>query len=243
MQLSRTKFRKSFILSTKKWIKCFPGKNPVNSREKSGDITVVAADGGADLRANSRGTGFVVTDEDGHIILDLSAPVGAPVASLRSEAAGIFSILQKVEAHYNRHVQLMIFTDCLVLLLILSNWGHSDFWPDQGDVVHFDMSFPLIQKLRWWPKKVSLIKVKSHAGCFLNLATKWRTRVHRKVASPMLLQYSLCPNNMAHTNLALNLNSGLKWLEINFLSPVMKFRTNRFYDRLFRWTSSRLTST
>ena len=39
MQLSRTKFRKSFILSTKKWIKCFPGKNLVNSREKSGDIT------------------------------------------------------------------------------------------------------------------------------------------------------------------------------------------------------------
>ena len=38
MQLSRTKFRKSFILSTKKWIKCFPGKNPVDSREKSGDI-------------------------------------------------------------------------------------------------------------------------------------------------------------------------------------------------------------
>ena len=39
MQLSRTKFQKSFILSTKKWIKGFPGKNPVNSREKSGDIT------------------------------------------------------------------------------------------------------------------------------------------------------------------------------------------------------------
>ena len=39
MQLSRTKFRKSFILSTKNWIKCFPGKNLVNSREKSGDIT------------------------------------------------------------------------------------------------------------------------------------------------------------------------------------------------------------
>ena len=39
MQLSRTKFRKSFILSTKKWIKCLLGKNPVNSRGKSGDIT------------------------------------------------------------------------------------------------------------------------------------------------------------------------------------------------------------
>ena len=35
---------------------------------------------------------------DGHIILDFSAPVGGPVVSLRSEAAGIFSILQKVEA-------------------------------------------------------------------------------------------------------------------------------------------------
>ena len=33
-----TKFRKSFILSTKKWIKCFPEKNPVNSRGKSGKI-------------------------------------------------------------------------------------------------------------------------------------------------------------------------------------------------------------
>ena len=50
----------------------------------------------------------MVTDEDGHTILEFSAPVGSPVASLRREAAGIFSILQKVEAHYNGHVQLMI---------------------------------------------------------------------------------------------------------------------------------------
>ena len=99
------------------------------------------------------------TDKDGHTILDFSAPVGGPEASLRSEAAGIFSILQKVEALYNGHVQLMIFNDCLVLLLILA-------WP--GDVVHFDVIFPLIQKLRGWSKKVILIKVKSHAGFFLN---------------------------------------------------------------------------
>ena len=39
MQLCRTKSRKSFILSTKKWIKCFPEKNPVNTRGKSRDIT------------------------------------------------------------------------------------------------------------------------------------------------------------------------------------------------------------
>ena len=41
MQVSRTKFRKSFVLSTKKWIEWIPGKNPVNSKEKSGDITTI----------------------------------------------------------------------------------------------------------------------------------------------------------------------------------------------------------
>ena len=39
MQFCRTKFRKSLILSNKKWIKCIPGKNPVISRGKSEDIT------------------------------------------------------------------------------------------------------------------------------------------------------------------------------------------------------------
>ena len=41
-------------------------------------------------------------------------------------------------------VQLMIFIDCLALLMILSKWGYSDFWPDSsdpGDVVHFDVIF------------------------------------------------------------------------------------------------------
>ena len=44
---------------------------------------------------------------------------GGPLASLRSEAAGLLSILQK-EERYNGHVQLMSFPDCLVLLIILS---------------------------------------------------------------------------------------------------------------------------
>ena len=39
MQLSRKKFQKSYILSTQKWIKCFPAKNLVDFRKKSGDIT------------------------------------------------------------------------------------------------------------------------------------------------------------------------------------------------------------
>ena len=38
------------------------------------------------------------------------------------------------------------FTDCLVLLSI------SKFLPDPGDVVHFDVIFPLI-KVRGWSRK------------------------------------------------------------------------------------------
>ena len=64
--------------------------------------------------------------------------MGGPVASLRSEAlaAGLSSILQTVEERYNEYVQLMIFTDCLASLPILSKWRQSDIWPDPGDMVY-----------------------------------------------------------------------------------------------------------
>ena len=80
--------------------------------------------------------------------MDLSAPVRF-LASLRSESAELLSILQKVEVRYNQHIQLMIFNDFLVLLLILCRWDHSNLWPDPGDVVHwhFDVTFPPTQKL------------------------------------------------------------------------------------------------
>ena len=54
MQLSIAKFQKSFILNTKKWIKCFPEKNPVNSRGKSGDITRPPPSPPAGLARNRR---------------------------------------------------------------------------------------------------------------------------------------------------------------------------------------------
>ena len=44
----------------------------------------------------------------------------------------------------------MIFTDFLVLLLILSKLGYRSFWPDPGDVMDFDVIFPLTQKLWGW---------------------------------------------------------------------------------------------
>ena len=71
-----------------------------------------------ELRANSQGTGLVVTKRADHrIILELSAPVRDSMASLHSEAVGLLSILQKVEECYDGHVQLMIFIDCLALLI------------------------------------------------------------------------------------------------------------------------------
>ena len=125
--------------------------------------------GSADLRANCQGTGFVVTvGSDHRNIMELSAPIGGPVASLCSEAVGLLSKLLKVAERYNAYVQLMIFIDFLALLMILSKWGQSDFWPDPRDVIHVNVIFPLLKKLRGWSQKVTLIKVKRHAGCLLN---------------------------------------------------------------------------
>ena len=76
----------------------------------------------------------------------IEGPVALLRHSLRGEAAGLLSTLKKMQEHYNGHAQLMILTDWLMKLLIVSKWGHSDVWPDPGDVtdvVHFDMIFPL----------------------------------------------------------------------------------------------------
>ena len=123
-----------------------------DSRKLSHAGLLAAVNCSAYLRAYNQGTGFVVTvGADHRIIMELSAPVGGPVASLAhcSEAAGpsLFFILQKVKERYNGHLQLMIFIDCLALLMILSKWGQTDFLPDPGDVIHFDVIFPLIEKL------------------------------------------------------------------------------------------------
>ena len=118
-----------------------------DSRQMTHVGVLAVANGSADLRANSQGTGFVVTvGSDHRIIVELSAPVEGPMALLRSEAAGLLSILQQVEERYNGHVQLMIFIECLALLMLLCKWGQSDFWPDPGDMVHFDVLFRLITK-------------------------------------------------------------------------------------------------
>ena len=145
----------------------------------------------AQIQASRQGTSFVATDGVRHtILMDFSAPVGDPVASLRSEVAGLF-ILQKAEERYNGHLQFMIFTDCMLLLLILSIFGHSAFWPYPVDVVHLVVIFSM----------------------------KWLTSVLRLVVCLMLIQYAMCRTNVAPYNLAFKPLYGLKWREANFMSP------------------------
>ena len=82
-------------------------------------------------KANNWGTGFVAVGEVRDMILiDFSAPVWVQW-SLHSEAACLLSRESgRALQYYDRHFQLIIFNDCAGLLLILSEYGLSDFWPD-----------------------------------------------------------------------------------------------------------------
>ena len=61
-----------------------------------------------------------------------------------------------------------MFTDCLILLLILAKWGQEDFWPDPDEIKHFDIIEPCLQLLRGRQAVTRLVKVKSHSGLLMN---------------------------------------------------------------------------
>ena len=74
-----------------------------------------------------------------------------PVASLRSEAAGPLSILQKEEL-YNGHFQLMIFPDCLMLLSSCQNGGKAIFGLFQASCSYSHVAaMPLAAILQVYP--------------------------------------------------------------------------------------------
>ena len=130
---------------------------------------VAATDGSVNLKKERMGASFILVDKPGsEALLVLSTPVGGPLASLRAEAVGLLLLLRKAKIRFSGAVPLLIFIDCLALLLILKKWGRSDFWPDPREVIHFDVIFPLLQELRQWTQQLTLVKVKSHSGCQLN---------------------------------------------------------------------------
>jgi hypothetical protein len=57
------------------------------------DCLVACTDGSVDERTEHMGTGYVVGDDCGSLMI-LSSPVGGPLASIRSEAAGLLQLLR-----------------------------------------------------------------------------------------------------------------------------------------------------
>ena len=131
------------------------------------DGLVAGTDGSVDERTEHMGTGYVVGDDRVPLMI-LSSPVGGPLASIRSEAAGLLQLLRDIATNHGRHVRLLVFIDCLVLLDILRRWGTHNFNPRPKEVVHFDVIYPLLLELRQWIGDLVLVKVKSHSGCLLN---------------------------------------------------------------------------
>jgi hypothetical protein len=113
------------------------------------------------------GAGYVLGTDPGPII-SFFARVGGPLASARVEAASLLQLLRDVLQRFGSQVHLLIFVDCLVILDILRKWGRSDFHPSHKEIVHFAVIHPLLHELRQRSGNLTLVKVKSHAGCLLN---------------------------------------------------------------------------
>jgi ribonuclease HI len=142
-------------------------QNQQDSLRHTWDGLVAGTDGSVDVRAERMGAAYVLGADPDPIAI-FFARVGGPLASARAEAASLLQILRDVKGKYGRHVHLLIFVDCLVILDILRKWGRSEFHPDPKEIIHFTVIYPLIEELRQWTGNITLLKVKSHTGCLLN---------------------------------------------------------------------------
>ena len=66
------------------------------------------------------------------------------MSPFRAEAAGLDGLLDSVEPDR----ELLVFSDCLILLVILYRWGPINFWPDPEDIKDFDVIGSCLRKLR-----------------------------------------------------------------------------------------------
>ena len=102
---------------------------------------IAGTDGGVDWRKECMGAGYV-TGTESEVETALSARVGVPLSSLRAEAASLLQLL--IDLRDRSSTALLVFVDSLVLLDILQRWGQVSFHPHPTDVIHFDVSFPLL---------------------------------------------------------------------------------------------------
>ena len=96
--------------------------------------------------------------------INLSFPVGGPLSFLRPEAAAVHKVVSIVPDDS----PLLIFIDCLVLLVVLAQWGQEDLLPDPEDIKHFDIIEPCFQLLRQRTASNNFVKVQSHSEILLN---------------------------------------------------------------------------
>jgi ribonuclease HI len=133
------------------------------------------------------GAGYVL-GVDSQPSISFFARVGGPLASARAEAASLLQLLRDVRQRYSSGVHLLIFVDCLIILDIIRKWGHSDFHPSPREIVHVAVIYLLLQELRKWIGKVTLVKVKSHTGCLLNERADELAELRRQAEAP-----EICP--------------------------------------------------
>jgi ribonuclease HI len=120
-----------------------------------------------------------VLGADPQPIIAFFARVGGPLASARAEAASLLQMLRDVRQRNSNQVHRLVFVDCLAVFDIIRKWGHSDFHPSPKEVIHFAVIYTLLQELRQWSGKVTLVKVKSHTGCLLNERANELSPAHR----------------------------------------------------------------
>ncbi len=146
----------------------------------SWDGLVAGTDGSVDEHTEVMGAGYVLGADPLPIIF-FFARVGGPLASARAEAAGLLQLLRDVRQRYSNQDHLLIFVDCLVVLDIIWKWGRN---PSPKEVVHFAVIYPLLQELRQWLGRVTLVKVKSHTGCLLNQRADELAELGRQAENP-----------------------------------------------------------
>ena len=161
---------------------------------------IAGTDGSVHYQQERMGAGYVV-GIDPIPLLELSVRVGGPLSSLRAEAASLYVLVSKVQPDVN----LLVFVDCLGLLLILLGWGQADFWPEPGDLVHFDVILPLIELLRSRVGLTLLFKVKSHSGCLQN--ERADLRAGRGIA---LEEEGVCPGPSKYGSLHLRIKPSFR---------------------------------
>ncbi len=128
--------------------------------------------------------------------------------------------MRDIATAYGKHVLLLVFIDCLVLLNILLKWGTHNFNRRPKEVVHFDVMYPLLLELRQWTGDIMLVKGKSHSGCLLNERADEHADLGKTADGPML-----CPGPRKHSSL---------WLRI---APIVREHAQQCKKRLPRDTA------